>query len=286
MKILLAVDGSKYSRWAAEWLAEIPFATAPQVKALHVLDTTVWTGPSLFQPLLQPGFQDNRDLIRKEVSRIEQFAKKVHADTATVLSDLGLQPKVLVVKGATAATILKYNPGRGNLIVVGSRGLNPCEQFLMGGVSTRVMNHAPCSVLVVKQSPRPVTRLLLATDGSKPAERALRFLLAELDPVKNSRILEVLVINVIPFMKYAALKEAGEAVVCSAGKKLRQAGYRVKEIVEGGDPAEEILKVSRKKRVDIILTGARGFGAVARFVLGSVSTKLIQHSVCPVLVVR
>jgi nucleotide-binding universal stress UspA family protein len=53
-----------------------------------------------------------------------------------------------------------------------------------------------------------------------------------------------------------------------------------------GRPAEEIMKVASKHRADLIVMGAKGLGAIARFLLGSVSTRVVQHSSCSVLVVR
>ena len=38
MKVIAGVDGSKYGRWAMEWIAQLPFASPPRVTALHVLD--------------------------------------------------------------------------------------------------------------------------------------------------------------------------------------------------------------------------------------------------------
>ena len=38
MKILAATDGSKYGKWAIEWLAEMPFMVQPVVRVLHVVD--------------------------------------------------------------------------------------------------------------------------------------------------------------------------------------------------------------------------------------------------------
>ncbi len=60
----------------------------------------------------------------------------------------------------------------------------------------------------------------------------------------------------------------------------------VDEVVRLGKPAYEILQVASKKKVDLIVIGAKGMGAIARFLLGSISTKVVQHSSCSVLVVR
>jgi nucleotide-binding universal stress UspA family protein len=46
------------------------------------------------------------------------------------------------------------------------------------------------------------------------------------------------------------------------------------------------MKVAAKYRADLIVMGALGLGAIARFLIGSVSTRVVQHSSCSVLVVR
>ncbi len=53
-----------------------------------------------------------------------------------------------------------------------------------------------------------------------------------------------------------------------------------------GDPAEAILSVAESVHADLIVVGARGLGAVERFVRGSVSTKVAHHSRCDVLIVE
>jgi nucleotide-binding universal stress UspA family protein len=46
------------------------------------------------------------------------------------------------------------------------------------------------------------------------------------------------------------------------------------------------MKGASKHRADLIVMGAKGLGAIARFLLGSVSTRVVQHANCSVLVVR
>lgn len=53
-----------------------------------------------------------------------------------------------------------------------------------------------------------------------------------------------------------------------------------------GDPADAILAVAESTEADLIVVGARGLGAVERFVRGSVSTKVAHHSPCDVLIVE
>jgi nucleotide-binding universal stress UspA family protein len=53
-----------------------------------------------------------------------------------------------------------------------------------------------------------------------------------------------------------------------------------------GSPANLILEASRKWHADLIVTGSHGHSAVARMILGSVSTDLVHHSECSVRVAR
>ena len=52
-----------------------------------------------------------------------------------------------------------------------------------------------------------------------------------------------------------------------------------------GDPAEEIVKEARAGHYDLIVTGTRGRGPVARLLLGSVSREISEHAPCTVLIV-
>lgn len=56
--------------------------------------------------------------------------------------------------------------------------------------------------------------------------------------------------------------------------------------VELGEPSESICEVAHQLGVDLIVVGARGLGAGRRFLLGSVSDRVVHHAGCPVLVVR
>ena len=55
--------------------------------------------------------------------------------------------------------------------------------------------------------------------------------------------------------------------------------------VANGDPAEEIVKEARAGHYDLVVTGTRGRGPVARLLLGSVSREISEHAPCTVLIV-
>ena len=287
MNVLVATDGSKYGRWGLNWAAKLPFVEPPRVTALHVLDIGALRAPFLAQPVMA----GNERYIQEEIHRMEARSAKTITDTKRQLAALKLKGTVRKEQGAIAPVILNRAPKRDGLLVVGSKGLDALDRFMLGSVSTNLIHHATCPVLVVKDEAAPLRRITLATDGSSASAKALEFVLTKLQPDsstgKGGRVpIHVSVIHVMPFIKYPELKEAGRRLVEQSVRKLVKAGFTAEAVCQLGKPAEEIMKVASKHHADLIVMGAKGLGAIARFLLGSVSTRVVQHSSCSVLVVR
>ena len=285
MKVLVATDGSQYGWWAIEWLGQMPFSTQPVVRALHVVDVAGLRAPFMIQPVMV----GTERYLQAEVKRLEMTAKATKKQSALLLASMGLKGTVTVERGGVAATIVKHAKRDVGLLSIGSRGLDAIDRFMLGSASNHAIHHAPCSVLVVKEAPRPVKQIVLAIDGSPASDKAVRFLLRNINPALNGPDQEpvmVTVVHVMPFLKYPELREAGRAVVQRYVDKVAKAGFQVQEAMRLGKPAEEILTVAKQRKADLIITGAKGLGAISRVLLGSVSTRVVQHATCSVLVVR
>lgn len=63
-------------------------------------------------------------------------------------------------------------------------------------------------------------------------------------------------------------------------------GITVEKIIAVGPPAEGIVRLASTMGIDLIVMGNRGLGAVRRLAFGSVSTYVLHHAECPVLVTR
>ena len=287
MNVLVATDGSKYGRWALNWVATLPFVEPPRVTALHVLDVGTLRAPFLAQPVMA----GNERYIQEEIQRMETRSAKTITDTKKQLASLKIKGTVRKEQGAITPVILKRVPKRDGLLVVGSKGLDALDRFMLGSVSTNLIHHATCPVLVVKAEAAPLRRITLATDGSDASAKALAFVLSKFLPDrstgKGGRVpIHVSVIHVMPFVKYPGLKEAGRRLVEQSVRKLVKAGFTAEPLCQLGKPAEEIMNVASKQHTDLIVMGAKGLGAIARFLLGSVSTRVVQHANCSVLVFR
>jgi nucleotide-binding universal stress UspA family protein len=281
MQILVATDGSKYGKWALEWVARLPLAEPPTIKVVHIVDLRALRAPFMLQPVVA----GTERYLKAEVAKFLGQAKRAKEEATTMLKSLRLKGRVVTERGPVAATIVNAAKRGIRLLAVGSRGLDALDRFMLGSVSTQVIHHAPCSVLVVREAPRTLRRIVLAIDGSTASKRALQFLLRTMRPTSQEPAL-VAVTHAMPFLNYPELRRAGQAMVEECSAKLLQAGYRVEQVPTIGNPADEILKVADTHEADLIVTGAKGLGAVGRFLLGSVSTRVAQHASCSALVVR
>jgi nucleotide-binding universal stress UspA family protein len=287
MNVLVATDGSKYGGWALNWAATLPLVERPRVTALHVLDVAALRAPFLSQPVMA----GTERYIQEEIQRMEARSTKTLKDAAQQFASLKLKGTTRKEQGPIAPTILKCAPKRDGLLVVGSQGLDALDRFMLGSVSTNLIHHAACPVLVVKGEASPLRRMILATDGSDASAKALKFVLAKLRPDgstgKGGRVpIHVCVLHVMPLIMYPGLEAASKKLLEQSVQKLIKAGFTAEPLCYLGNPAEEIMKAASKAHTDLIVMGAQGLGAIARFLIGSVSTRVVQHANCAVLVVR
>lgn len=88
----------------------------------------------------------------------------------------------------------------------------------------------------------------------------------------------------IPFDEEDVAEQRRE--LAEAGGLLRERGLEPVLLDPVGDPAETLCEVARERGADAIVVGSHGRGAAARALLGSVSSSVVRHAPCDVLVVR
>lgn len=137
-------------------------------------------------------------------------------------------------------------------------------------------------------------KILVAHDGSKLSDNALRQAV-ELTIKFNASLT---VLSVIPELYLTELSDMDRRKIMdimteetkSAMEKIRisLSGKSIdsKTIIRQGPPAEKILETAQKMKVDLIVTGSHGRHGAKKFLLGSVSSKLVDYATCAVLVVK
>lgn len=142
-------------------------------------------------------------------------------------------------------------------------------------------------------------RILVATDGSDAADRAVELAAKLASQLKGSlKIIHVISVQNLPMaqLKDYALWEhvtLGEVLNTFAEEKVTAARKRAEALgvpnVQSespyGDVAELIIEAARRDQVDLIILGKRGRGRLSGLVLGSVSQKVVSVAPCAVVVV-
>jgi nucleotide-binding universal stress UspA family protein len=80
--------------------------------------------------------------------------------------------------------------------------------------------------------------------------------------------------------------ERAERLVAEAARRAEADGIEVETHVHAGDAAHALIDVAEARGADLIVVGDKGLSSPARFLLGSVPSKVVHHAPCHVLVVR
>lgn len=289
MRILLAVDASPDSRNAAQVVKHL--AEPPALDVLNVVDME-----ALQHAYLSPSMPaDYYETYRKEVS---EAAEHVLHELRDELAPYAAHIRLIADTGDAAESIIQTaHESKSHLIIMGQRGMTATPAFLLGGVTQKVATYAPCSVLVVKQSGAPLDRLILAVDGSEESNKAVQFLSHY--PFKIP--LRLTIVTAWPNQRAGvfapsgslaepadkqALQAKGEELISRIASSFRSGPYEVETEWLQGDPALAVLEAAGRHEAQMIVLGARGLKAIKRFLLGSVSQKVLVHAPCSVLIVR
>lgn len=146
MRIILAVDGSKFSDAAIQTVIAQARPEDAEIRVLYVLDP-----PSLLVAREMGSYKSALDAAweaeRKEAQALVQRI-------AELLRSKGLKATAAVEEGDPKSKIVdSAKEWRADLVVLGSHGHKGLDRFLIGSVSEAVVHHAPCSVEIVRMSP-------------------------------------------------------------------------------------------------------------------------------------
>ncbi len=83
------------------------------------------------------------------------------------------------------------------------------------------------------------------------------------------------------------MEKQGRDLINKAVEHAKSQGVNAEGLLEvGTDAAETIINVANNLNVDLIVVGSRGLKGLTRFLLGSVSEKVVRYANRPVLVVH
>jgi nucleotide-binding universal stress UspA family protein len=139
------------------------------------------------------------------------------------------------------------------------------------------------------------SKLLVPIDGSENSFRALDHAIF-LSKKITARITALRVMEYLPLVYVQSQRtmdtilskylEESESILKKSIDIGKKNGVRIESKLRKGDAASNILNYSKKEDYDTIIMGRRGTGKLRQLVLGSTSTKVLNHSDCTVVIVK
>jgi len=297
MKILFATDGSDTAQAALDFVQAFPFQKDSEITLVTVIDKDNLPGVDT------RGLSDEqKSSLRDTEQALQEACDEVLEKAQKRLRDAGWASTTLIRHGHAAEEIVRTAEDLGSdLVVVGSHGATGIKRYLLGGVSSTVFAHAPCSVLIAKGEHDHRTvgdrlRMLLAYDESPSAEKAADFC-AGLPLGEKVEVVAIDVLALVTLFRqdiaqrlswhWQQQKQSATQALARVSEKIRRATPNVDtKLRESGDVTDEILKTAKDLDSDLIVVGHKGTGAIEKFLIGSVATRIGHHADCSVLAVR
>jgi nucleotide-binding universal stress UspA family protein len=297
MRILLAVDGSRAADQARDLVAALPWQEGGRVRIVSVAPTRSDILGIPWSVAVPEGADEIEDTV---LTAHRDAIDAAEREIRSARSDLRIEP--VLARGRAATVIVdQAREMEADLVVVGHRGLGRWESMLLGSVSSEVVDHAPCPVLVARcEHLGPV---VLADDGSPFARTAEAVVTAW--PIFTGLPVTVVTVAedgfpyasaVAPMLYSDAMTGYSEALAAersetaaeceAAAARLRDAGLQATAHVREGDAAHQVIACAREREAGLIVVGTRGQTGLKRLVLGSVARNVVLHAPCSVLVVR
>ncbi len=271
MRILLCTDGSPAAERAVRFGLHLAHNATTHVQLLGVIED------------------------RRAADRIRSTLEKLGAE----LQALGVACEAKVRHGHAAEQILDEAAAwRAEIVVIGQVGERGLTRFIMGSTAMRVVQHAACSVLVVKGNRQQLKKTLVCTAGGEPGLKDVA-MAGRVAQQAAAAITILHVMSQVPLTEKAYLPDLranAEDLIARQTREglhfqaaLEALGPRVSDRavkVRHGFVVDEILAEAKAGDYDLLIIGAHRTYGLSRWLLDNVTTHLLAEAHLPVLVVR
>lgn len=201
----------------------------------------------------------------------------------------------------------KAGQHKGTFIAMATHGRSGMSRWLLGSVTEKVLRASTCPILIVRageggktESEVKFESMVVPLDTSSAAESVL----PEVIDLAKGLNLRVIITHAYstPLSAYygaddiyiadyrdlaAQLKDEARMYLEAKVDQLKGKGLeKVSSLLLEGEAAEEIIALARREPNSLVAMGTHGYSGVKRWVLGSVTEKVVRHCDDPVLVIR
>jgi len=288
--ILVPTDGSQGAEVAARHGRTLAAAFDSRVHLLSVVDERSYSSDLAD---LDPAIGDQREML-------EQQAIERVADIEDLASDSSITCHTAVEHGVPHEAILSHVTDHDiDLVSMGSHGRTGLERLLLGSVTERVVRTSDVPVLTSRLAPVDESgydQILIPTDGSEAATAAIDHAVAiaeqydatihALSVVDSSALSGGYDVGTgIPDV-LASLEEGSEQAVAAVEERCTDRDVDVVTNVAEGSPYRVIQQYIDDEGISLVAMGTHGRTGLERYLLGSMTERVIRTSDVPVLTVR
>ncbi|WP_304618377.1 universal stress protein [Paracoccus sediminilitoris] len=281
-KILALVDGSAYSESVCHHTAWIAGRLSASVDVMHVLGRRETGAGQNLSGALTLGA---RSALLAELSAADETrarlaqtkGRAILEDAQKILESDGTGPVVPHLrKGDLLEAVREVEPDL-RAIVIGKRGEG--ADFATGHLGSnleRIARASKVPMVVASRSFKPITKVLVAFDGSPSAMKAI-------ERMSTSPVFEGLEITLL-------YVDNGSGRIGSrmddAVAALEAAGLTAIARTIKGEPDEALQQIVATEGFDLVVMGAYGHSRIRSLIIGSTTTAMVQAVKIPVLLYR
>lgn len=282
-RVVVGFDGSETSQLTAKWAA-----SEAQLRGLGLTLVNALIPPTsggTFGPGMAVGLDTLEEIRKAAQVSLDEVASSLTGPDIQSIVQIGSPTGVLLEASETAA-----------LLVVGSRGHGGFKELLLGSVSSQLVAHADCPVIVMRhEADLTKDRIVVGIDGSPVSNAAVGFAFATASLHKWKLVavhawdvpsfdLVILPNTPVPMdFENISDSEVRLAAEVLAGFKAEYPEVEVEQVVTRGNAVKALLNASESTAM--IVVGTRGHGQVMSSVLGSVSHGVLHKAKVPVAIV-
>jgi nucleotide-binding universal stress UspA family protein len=293
-KILVALDGSQFSEAILPYARLLADKLKLDVELIHVID------PDLATPTSAAGQARYQEVMAAENEKGLAYLKKIaesFAPARKVQCSLAPgNPAEVIVDNAAVH--------RETLIAMTTHGRSGINRWLIGSVADKVLHGAVNPLLLVRAGETAAVqgrtvwqRMIVPLDGSPLAEKVL----AHAAELARPLGLEIVLMRVFgvptpvfaedygPYVEelWTQLEDEAQKYLTEKKQQLLAQGLtNVATVTTGGFPAEKIIDAARERKDALVAMCTHGRSGVNRFVMGSVTDRVVRHGGNPVLIIR
>ena len=269
--ITVPVDGSATSERGIAFALELARESG-RVSFCSVVDPVLVYTPAMQGAALDPG--PMLDVLEADAAL---FCSRAQDEALRH----GIMCDTRVLHGARSEQIESFAVHNGSdAIVIGTHGRSGLARAVLGSVAEGIMRRSHLPVVTVHEDDEMRTGpLAVAMDSSPAAQAALDVGIA----IAASRRMKSMIVYVCNGPKMSA---EIDALLANAAARARSNGVATQVVLREGDAADQLLLAAEEDDCCMLVMGTHGRSPVARFVVGSVATAVVERAHIPVVTVR